>query len=730
MKRTAILSTLLLIVSGTFAQLSVPTLTSPSDNLTGAYTRQTLSWGKVTNATGYTIQVDTATGFDSPQLYTVSQTAGTASTQSRTIYSLHYGTTYHWRVRAYNSVDTSDWSAARTLTTADQVILYSPSDNTTGEYTRQSLWWYNSQGSKGYIIEIDTAADFSSPLLRTITSTRDSANTSVSQWGWTLYNLRYGTTYHWRVRAYNSSDTSGWSAARTLTTADKVALVSPSNNATGRAVGGQYIYWDNSEGSSRYLIQIDTTETFSSPLLQSIVSNRDSSNTSATNWGWNLNNLLYSTTYYWRVKAYNSADSSEWSNVWHFTTVYNTTAFPTLLSPANDSVGVDFDAISLVWQAMENMQGYHYEVSTSSTFETLVASGNTTLTFTAILGATPSTNYYWRVRGYNAQGNTQWSDTWHFTTADVVLTAPQHAAPAYGASVAANADIVWHPVFGAVTYDLQLSLDNSFSGAVSNFNTADTHYAVSGLPLNMNFYWRVRSNNGNAVSDWSSPWSFATVDCTPTYDTIFHEMCEGESYDFLGTTYYVSGTHSHTHTSSQGCDSVVVLVLTVWPRGLDGSVTDTACDNYTWNGLTFTQSGNYPLYTTTVHGCDSMAVLHLTINNSVSEHIYATTTDSYEWNGEQYSASGDYTQTFTNAQGCDSTVTLHLTITVGISNTDNGNVRIHVLADRIVVEGVTDEAVKVYDIVGRPVENHNLPTGIYLVKVGDILPARKVAVIR
>ena len=629
MKRTAILSTLLLIVSGTFAQLSVPTLTSPSDNLTGAYTRQTLSWGKVTNATGYTIQVDTATGFGSPQLYTVSQTAGTASTQSRTIYS-----------------------------------------------------------------------------------------------------LRYGTTYHWRVRAYNSSDTSGWSAARTLTTADKVALVSPSNNATGRAVGGQYIYWDNSEGSSRYLIQIDTTETFSSPLLQSIVSNRDSSNTSATNWGWNLNNLLYGTTYYWRVKAYNSADSSEWSSVWHFTTVYNTTALPTLLSPANDSVGVDFDAISLVWQTMDNMQGYHYEVSTSSSFETLMASGNTSLTFTAILGATPSTNYYWRVRGYNAQGNTQWSNTWHFTTADVVLTAPQHAAPANGASVAANADIAWHPVFGAVTYDLQLSLDNSFSGAVSNFNTADTHYAVSGLPLNMNFYWRVRSNNGNAVSNWSLPWSFATVDCTPTYDTIFHEMCEGESYDFFGTTYYVSGTHSHTHTSSQGCDSVVVLVLTVWPRGLDGSVTDTACDNYTWNGLTFTQSGNYPLYTTTVHGCDSMAVLHLTINNSVSEHIYATTTDSYEWNGEQYSASGDYTQTFTNAQGCDSTVTLHLTITAGIRNTDNGNVRIHVLADRIVVEGVTDEAVKVYDIVGRPVENHNLPTGIYLVKVGDTIPARKVAVIR
>ena len=729
MKRTAILSTLLLIVSGAFAQLSVPTLTSPNDNLMGAYTRQTLSWGKVTNATGYTIQVDTATGFGSPQLYTVSQTAGTASTQSRTVYSLHYGTTYHWRVRAYNSVDTSDWSAARTLTTTDQVYLNSPNDDISNAYTRQQFYWYNSRGSKGYILELDTAADFSSPHLRRFTTSADSSSSS-DYFSRIVYNMRYGTTYHWRVRSYNSVDTSDWSAARTLTTTTKAFLNSPSDNAVGQSVTNLYLSWNNSCGSKGYIIVLDTAPHFSSPLLQSVSATRDSTNTSTSYWYRSYSDLHYGTTYYWRVRAYNSADTSNWSDVWNFTTAYNITTGPTLTMPANDSVGVDFDAISLVWQAMDNMQGYHYEVSTSSSFETLVASGNTTLTFTAILGATPSTNYYWRVRGYNAQGNTQWSNTWHFTTADVVLTAPQHAAPAYGASVAANADIAWHPVFGAVTYDLQLSLDNSFSGAVSNFNTADTHYAVSGLPLNMNFYWRVRSNNGNAVSNWSVPWSFATVDCTPTYDTLVHEMCEGESYDFFGTTYYVSGTHSHTHTSSQGCDSVVVLVLTVWPRGLDGSVTDTACDNYTWNGLTFTQSGNYPLYTTTVHGCDSMAVLHLTINNSVSEHIYATTTDSYEWNGEQYSASGDYTQTFTNAQGCDSTVTLHLTITAGIRNTDNGNVRIHVLADRIVVEGVTDEAVKVYDIVGRPVENHNLPTGIYLVKVGDTIPARKVAVIR
>jgi hypothetical protein len=429
------------------------------------------------------------------------------------------------------------------------------------------------------------------------------------------------------------------------------------------------------------------------------------------------------------MRAYNSADTSGWSSVWAFTTVYNTTDVPVLTTPANDSVGVAFDNIILVWQAMANMQGYHYEVSTHSTFDTLVASGNTSLTFTALPNATPSTTYYWRVRGYNAQGNTPYSATWHFTTADVWLTAPVHVTPANGASMPVNVALAWHPVFGAVTYDLQLSLDSNFNGSVSSFNTADTHYLVNGLPMSMTVYWRVRSNNGNDVSAWSSPWYFTTNGCTTVTDTISHEMCEGGSYEFFGTPYTYSGTYSHTLTNSNGCDSVVVLALTVWPRGLDGTVTDTACDSYLWNNLTFTQGGNYPFYTTTVHGCDSMVILYLTIYNSVTENIYDTATGVYEWNGEHYSVSGDYTQNFSTVQGCDSTVVLHLTITVGIADVAADNVNIFVRGNSIIIEGIEEESVRVFDMVGRPVSNHNLPNGVYMVKVGS-LPARKVVVIR
>ena len=832
MKRIVLLSIILMHTAVSFGQLTAPSLISPNDNITGAYTRQYMSWGRIAAATGYTLQVDTAATFDSPLLYSVEHTNTSSSTQGRHVNDLRYGTQYYWRVRAYNATDTSAWSVVRTLTTTAKVFLdysntpadsltgaytrqffcwnnsrgsigyileldtvadfssshkrtfnkttaadntdnyfyyavndmrygtryywrvcarnnadtsdwsdtrtllttdkvfftnLSPSDSLTGAYTRQYFYWSNSRGSTGYILELDTVVDFSSPHKRSFNKTTAADNTD-NYFYYAVNDMRYGTRYYWRVRAHNGVDTSGWSDTRTLTTTYRAFLNSPADNSTGWSVNGLYLYWNNSRGSTKYIIQIDTSATFSSSLLQTLSKTTAADNTDSYFYKI-VDGLRYGTTYRWRVCAINNADTSEWSAVWRFTTAYNITTGPALTMPVNDSTGLTYNNITLVWQPMDNVQGYRYEVSTSSTFETLVAAGNTSLTFSVVTTALPSTTYYWRVQGYNAQGNTAWSPVWHFTTDDVTLTAPGLATPANGSSQPVNVDLAWHPVFGALTYDLQLSFDNNFTGTVSSFNTADTHYTVDGLPQNMTFYWRARSNNGNTQSEWSEVRSFVTNGCQPVSDTLYHEMCEGQSYEFFGTSYTATGNYSHMLTTAAGCDSTVVLALTVYPRGMDGSVTDTACDSYTWNELTFTQSGNYPFYTTTVHGCDSMTILYLTIYNSVTENIYDTATGVYEWNGDHYSASGDYTQHFSTVHGCDSTVVLHLTVTVGLTDVAADNIHIFVRGNNIITEGIKEESVRVFDMVGRPVSNHNLPNGVYMVKVGT-LPARKVVVIR
>ncbi len=63
----------------------------------------------------------------------------------------------------------------------------------------------------------------------------------------------------------------------------------------------------------------------------------------------------------------------------------------------------------------------------------------------------------------------------------------------------------------------------------------------------------------------------------------------------------------------------------------------------------------------------------------------------------------------------------------GVSGIESSGVRVYAGEGRIVVEGAEGMEVKVYDAKGCLVDNRNLPTGVYMVKVGD-QPTRRVVV--
>ena len=140
-------------------------------------------------------------------------------------------------------------------------------------------------------------------------------------------------------------------------------------------------------------------------------------------------------------------------------------------------------------------------------------------------------------------------------------------------------------------------------------------------------------------------------------------ICAGEQYTWQadGKEYAESGTYSVTLQDMNGCDSVVILHLTVNPIATTEE-TIVACDSYEWNGQSYTQSGEYVYTTTAVNGCDSIVTLHLTINQSEYVEFSMTACDSYEWHGMTYTISGDYTYTTTTDQGCERIEVLHLTI--------------------------------------------------------------------
>ena len=143
-----------------------------------------------------------------------------------------------------------------------------------------------------------------------------------------------------------------------------------------------------------------------------------------------------------------------------------------------------------------------------------------------------------------------------------------------------------------------------------------------------------------------------------------------DSFDWYEHTDIMQSCEDLTHifTNAAGCDSVVTLHLTV-NHPTTGSDEQMVCDSLTWlDGITYyesTEMANAPTYTYAggaANGCDSIVTLYLTVNHTTYGDTVAVACNSFDWYGNTYTASGDYLHTLTNVNGCDSIATLHLTV--------------------------------------------------------------------
>ena len=376
-----------------FTTIDKPILVSPSNGNTIYRDNTTLDWLNLQGSTGYLYQLDTTTSFNSNLLLSASRNASSSQTS---VSNLRFGTSYYWRVASFNGVDTSEWSLMGNFNTLDQLILTSPSNGATNQFSRLDLDWTGFIGQTGFIYELDTNSNFNSPLFE---------NGSVSNTSQvTISNLRYGTSYFWRVAAINSTDTSDWSAIRNFTTLDQVNLVSPANNSINRGVSTN-LNWSSTTGRTAYLYQINISPSFNSTNLISDTTAPSSSQIRI--------NFLYGTKYYWRVAVKNAVDTSNWSATWNFTTLYQL-GTPTLVSPANGAMLNPFINSVFDWDTLNNSNSYEIQISELSDISSLFLSNSTSITQDNLGPFTPNNTYYWRVRARNSLGASPWSVTRSF----------------------------------------------------------------------------------------------------------------------------------------------------------------------------------------------------------------------------------------------------------------------------------------------------------------------------
>ena len=100
---------------------------------------------------------------------------------------------------------------------------------------------------------------------------------------------------------------------------------------------------------------------------------------------------------------------------------------------------------------------------------------------------------------------------------------------------------------------------------------------------------------------------------------------------------YTSGVYTDTLQTVSGCDSVLIIDLTINNSYVGDTVLTTSCDSLEWNGTVYDTSGIYTDFFTDNIGCDSIVFIDLTINSRyVGDTSVLASCDSLEWNGSVY----------------------------------------------------------------------------------------------
>jgi hypothetical protein len=147
----------------------------------------------------------------------------------------------------------------------------------------------------------------------------------------------------------------------------------------------------------------------------------------------------------------------------------------------------------------------------------------------------------------------------------------------------------------------------------------------------------------------------------PDTSTLIQSICQGTTYAFNGYSLSTAGMYYDTLTNLNGCDSLVILTLTILPVDSSAS-TQTICfgTTYTFDGTTLSAPGTYYDTATSANGCDSIVILHLTVSPAITSTLTTTICSGASYAG--HSTAGTYTDHYTAANGCDSARTLHLSL--------------------------------------------------------------------
>ena len=420
-----------------------------------------LTWNAVPGATSYKVYRATSKSGTYSLL-------GTVTTTSYTNTGAKEGTTYYYKVKAANGAGESAYSnvvSGKVVVTPKPAapVVKIGNSSTSG---KPMLTWNAVEGATSYRIYRSTAKGSGYSLLGTTTAT-----------SYTNTGAKAGTTYYYRVKACNDAGLSPYSnivsgQSKAVTPKPSAPVVKIGNSSTS---GKPMLTWNAVSGATSYKVYRATSQKGTYSLLGTVTA------TSYTNTG-----AKAGTTYWYKVKAVNSAGESAYSNI-----VSGRATVTTLTMGHSASSGKP----QLTWKAVSGAASYKVYRATAKNGAYSVINTTKALTYTNV-GAALGTTYYYKVEALNASGKSM-----GFSAVVEGKVAPVLAV-GYS-SVSGKPQLTWKAVPGATEYQVYRSTQQN-SGYSKINTTTSTSYVNTGAKAGTTYYYKIVAVKGTAVSDFSN----------------------------------------------------------------------------------------------------------------------------------------------------------------------------------------------------------------------------------
>ena len=530
---------------------SVPVPYSPA-NGSEVGTRPTIcvsnsNHGSCSYAVTYDFQISTNSSMTGivAEKYNISE--GTGVTCYAPSINLNSGQTYYWRARASNGISTSNWSSIRSMTV--QVILnnapgaptlYSPVNLSYVSSQTPVLTVINAYDPDGdelyYDFQVSGNSAFSSIVSSVSNLPEGSSSTS-----WIVANsLNQGSSYYWRVRAFDGEYYSTWSNTRVFSVIQSQSNSppttpepeSPSNGSTINTLNPTLIFknsYDANGDRLTYQIQVATSNSFNT--IVATASNVSAGSGTYTYWLVN-HSLSENEDFWWRVRAYDGTAASSFCDpVQFFVDIdgLNThPVAPNVLGPEDDAYFENTAPVLTVINSESDLGTpltYIFEVWTADRVSRLrlspqIIEGADGLTYWMV---DPFLNrgqrYYWRCHTFDGVTYGYWTDWRAFTIADPngntapeppLLCLPANGDSLYGQSHPLQVYQVIDPDGDDVHYEFRLSSTSNMAQIIEQnmdvgikTDSISTYFTTGDLINNHAYYWQARSYDGFDYSEWS-----------------------------------------------------------------------------------------------------------------------------------------------------------------------------------------------------------------------------------